>query len=156
MKIDFTPFLGELPQFDPATLPNTNAACAFNIKFERNVLEPLMSPLEYRSSSKPKTQNTVYRFAPEVGDPVSGWLFSWEEVIHIIPGPVAGNDQHLTYFTGLDVPRFLDNSVATGQDVPLPRMSYQLGVPAPEFGPHVELVEKPPDTDERDWNPEVG
>lgn len=155
MKLDFAPFLGELPQFDPATLPELNAARALNVKFERNVLEPILKPLDYRPSTKPKTQNTVYRFAPDVNSPLSGWMFSWEEVVHIIPGPVAGNDQHLTYFTGLDVPRFLDNSVATGQDVPLPAMSYQLGVPAPEFGPYAELVEKPLDTDPRDWNPEV-
>lgn len=154
MKIDFAPFLGELPQFDPATLPTPNAARAFNIRFDRNRLESECAPLDYRPSSKPKTQNTVYRFAPQVNDPMSGWMFSWEEVVHIVPGPVSGNDQHLTYFTGLDAPRFLDNSIATGQDVPLPRMSYLLGVPAPEFGPYVELVARPPDTD-REWNPEV-
>lgn len=155
MKIDFSPFLGELPQFDPATLPTANATRAFNVRFDRNALEPVKAPLDYRASSKPKTQNTVYRFAPTVNDPLSGWLFSWEEVVHIVPGPVSGNDQHLTYFTGLDAPRFLDNSIATGQDVPLPKMSYLLGVPAPEFGPYVELVARPPDNDERNWDPEV-
>ena len=155
VKIDFAPFLGELPQFDPSTLPTNNATRAFNVRFDRNALEPVKAPLDYRPSSRPKTQNTVYRFAPTVGDPLSGWLFSWEEVVHVIPGPVSGNDQELTYFTGLDVPRFLDNSVGTGDGVPLPRMSYVLGVPAPEFGPHVELVARPPEADEREWDPEV-
>ena len=155
MKLEFAPFLGELPQFDPSTLPANNATCALNVRFSRNALQPVKAPLDYRASSKPKTQNTVYRFAPEVNQASSGWLFSWPEVVHVIAGPVSGNNQHLTYFTGLDVPRFLDNSIATGQDVPLPAMSYRLGVPAPAFGPYAELVAMPPDSDGRDWDPEV-
>ncbi|MCG7915910.1 MAG: hypothetical protein JAY71_18750 [Candidatus Thiodiazotropha weberae] len=153
MKIDFTPFLGEMPQFDPAQLPPNTATCAFNVMLDRGSLEPFHKPLVYKASTKTGTQNTVYRFGAVSGDPDSGWLLSWEEVCHVVPGPVSGNDQELTYWTGQDYPRYADNSIATGAG-PLPANSYQLGVSAPEYGPFVELTERPPD-DDREWDPEV-
>ena len=90
-----------------------------------------------------RDQLSLYRFAPVPGDPESGWMFTWDKVVDCVPGPVAGNTQNLTYWTGEDYPRYTDNSIATGQAGPLPQHSYRLGVDQPEYGPHVELIWEP-------------
>lgn len=144
MKLLFNRFLGEVPQADPTLLPQSNATRAWNVVFERGTLQPFHDPKHYREASKPRDQLSIYRFAPVAGDAESGWMFSWDRVVDCVPGPVAGNSQHLTYWTGEDWPRYTDNSIATGEGV-LPNASYRLGVPAPEFGPHAELIYEPPE-----------
>ena len=144
MKLLFNRFLGEVPQADPALLPQSNATRAWNVRLERGTLEPFHEPAFYREASKPSDQLSIYRFAPVAGDAESGWMFSWDAVVDCVPGPVAGNTQHLTYWTGEDWPRYTDNSIGTGNGV-LPNASYKLGVPAPEFAPHAERTYEPPD-----------
>ena len=145
MKLVYTRFLGELPLVDPTLLQPNNATRAWNTRLERGTIECLRQPLFYRESRKPRDQLSLYRFAPIPGDAESGWMFSWDRHVDCVPGPVAGNTQHLTYWTGEDYPRYTDNSIATGSQGPLPAGSYRLGVDQPEYGPHVELIFEPPD-----------
>ncbi len=145
MKLLFKQFVGEIPQADPTLLPEMNAVRAWNVRFHRGTRKPYKSPLFYREASKPRDQLSLYRFAPLPGDPESGWMFSWDTHVDCVPGPVAGNSQHLTYWTGEEFPKYTDNSIATGTGA-LPNAWYKLGVPAPEFAPHAERVyEKPPE-----------
>lgn len=158
MRLLFNRFLGEIPQADPSLLPENNAQRAWNVVLERGTLQPFHVPAFYRTASKPDDQHSIYRFAPVAGDPDSGWLFSWQQEVDCVPGPVAGNTQHLTYWTGEQWPKYCDNSIGTGDGV-LPNASYRLGVPAPEFAPHAErtyeeppevVVPLPPDPDKPD------
>ena len=150
MKLLYNRFFGEIPQADPSLLPQQNAQRAWNLVLERGTLKPFHKPQFYRKASKERDQLTIYRFAPVPGDPESGWLFSWQQVVDCVPGPVAGNTQHLTYWTGEDWPRYCDHSIGTGDGV-LPNASYRLGVPTPEFAPHAErFYEEPPEPDDKD------
>lgn len=155
MKLTYNRFVGELPMVDPMLLQPNQATRAWNTRLERGSIECLHRPKHYRDSRKPRDQLSLYRFAPVPGDPESGWMFSWDRVVDVVPGPVAGNTQNLTYWTGEDYPRYTDNSIATGSEGPLPKQSYRLGVEQPEYGPHVELIYEPvpdpyDDTDEPD------
>ncbi|WP_420588244.1 hypothetical protein [Bacterioplanoides sp.] len=147
MKLLFNRFLGEIPRTDPSLLDQGNATRAWNVVLERGTLQPFHEPRHFCEASKPHDQLSIYRFAPEAGDPASGWMFSWDKVVDCVRGPVAGNSQHLTYWTGEDFPRYTDNSVATGDGV-LPNVSYRLGVPAPEFAPYAERMYKAPEDEE--------
>ena len=152
MKLIYNRFLGEMPLVDPMLLQPNNATRAWNTRLERGSIECLHEPRFYRESRKPRDQLSLYRFAPVPGDPESGWMFTWDRHVDCVPGPVAGNTQNLTYWTGEDFPRYTDNSIATGSAGPLPQYSYRLGVEQPNHGPHVELISKtpplPPDEDE--------
>jgi len=149
MKLIFNRFLGTLPQVDPSLLQANNATVAENVRLDRGSLYSLKKPKFYRESRKPRDQLTLYRFAPVPDDPDSGWMFSWDRVVDVAPGPVAGNRQHLTYWTGEDYPRYTDNSIGTSEEGPLPTGSYRLGVEAPEYGPHLELIfQEPPEPPE--------
>ncbi len=155
MKLLFSHFMGEMPQLDPSLLQPNNATRAYNLRNDRGTLEPLHETKFYRASRKPRDQLSIYRFAPIPGDAESGWLFTWDRPIDCVPGPIAGNTQNLTYWTGEDYPRYTDNSLGTGSEGPLPQGSYRLGVEAPEYAPTVVLIHKPvpdpyDDTDEPD------
>ncbi len=144
MKLLFNRFHGEIPQADPSLLPENNCQRAWNVILERGTLKPFHAPVFYRNASKPDDQLSIYRFAAIAGDPESGWMFSWLQDVDCVPGPVAGNSQHLTYWTGEDWPRYCDNSIGTGDGI-LPNASYRLGVPPPEFAPHAERTYEEPE-----------
>lgn len=134
MKLTFSQFLGEIPKADASLLGTQNSTFARDVRLDRGTLRPFRTSLFYRTASKPEDQLSIYRFGAVPGDPESGWMFSWDTVVDVVRGPVAGNVQELTYWTGEEFPKYCDNSIATGGAV-LPSNWYQLGVPAPEFGP---------------------
>ncbi len=151
MKLVWTQFLGELPQIDPMLLTARHSTRAWNIKFQRGDLQSLKKPSFYREARNPMDQLSLYRFAPVPGDPESGWIFGWDTVVDCVPGPVVGNSQHLTYWSGEGVPKYTDHSIATSDVGPLPANSYDLGVPPPEYGPQVEIYFDYPTTGEIAW-----
>ncbi len=140
MKLTYNRFLGELPLVDPMLLQPNQATRAFNTRLERGSIECLHESKHYADSRKPRDQLTIYRFAPVPGDSESGWMFTWDRIVDCVPGPVAGNTQHMTYWTGEDYPRYTDNSLGTGKEGPLPLASYRLGVEQPNKAPTVELI----------------
>lgn len=142
MKLDFTGFQAAIPRRDSLLLPEQGASDARNLSLTRSNLQPLLAPLPYRGVTKPGDQLTIYRFAPDPGDPKSGFIFSWPKVVDVCKGPVAGNNQELTYWTGDGPPSFTDNSIATGAGE-LPRNRYTLGVPDTNLAPKVTVEDKP-------------
>ena len=148
MKIEYIAFQAAIPRFDPTLVPEENATEAHNLYLRSRNLQPLSAPKPYKSSSKPGDQLTLYRFAPVPGDPDSGFIFSWPKDVDVVKGPVSGNNQDLTYWTGDGPPQFTDNSIATGTGE-LPKASYQLGIPDTNLSPQAEVEnkpgEKPPD-----------
>lgn len=152
MKLDFSGFQASFPKLDTAILPEQAAAKAHNIYNNQGNLQPLLNPKPYRSVTKPGDQLTIYRFAPIPGDPDSGFLFSWPIVVDISKGPVAGNNQELTYWTGDGYPKFTDNSLATG-DGELPKLSYRLGIPDTNLAPVAKVADKPKPVAEEEEKP---
>lgn len=159
MKLLFSHFMGEIPLLDPTLLQPNNAVKALNLRNERGTLEPFHDSEFYRKARKPRDQLSLYRFAPVPGDSESGWIFSWDRHVDCVPGPIAGNTQNMTYWTGEEFPKYTDNSIATSSEGPLPAGSYRLGVEAPEYAPQVVLIYEeppkpvqpvPPDSDEPD------
>lgn len=153
MKLDFSGFQAALPRLDSAVLPEQAASEAINVYNSQGNLQALCAPKPYRSVTKPGEQRTIYRFAPQPGQPDSGFLFSWPFVVDVAKGPVAGNNQELTYWTGDDYPRLTDNSLATGEGE-LPRNSYRLGIPDTNLAPHAEVQDKPKPTAEENTEDE--
>lgn len=141
MKKVYSGFLGDRPLLDPMLLPSSNSTRAVNLRLHRGDLEPLKAPLFYRKASKPNDQLSLYRFGAVPGDPDSGFIFSWPFDVDCVPGPVPDNSQDLAYWTGDGYPRYTDNSIATGPGA-LPNGSYQLGVPAADYGPYATLIFK--------------
>jgi hypothetical protein len=75
----------------------------------------------------------IHRFA-------SNFWFHWTADVNAVRGPVAGDTQERTYFTGDGVPKVTDASIATsGGGTDYPNVSYTLGVPAPGTTPTVAL-----------------
>lgn len=134
MKLTFAQLLGEIPKSDSSLLSQQHSVYARDVRLDRGTLRPFRQSKYYRESTKPRDQLSLYRFAAVPGDPESGYMFSWDVVVDVVRGPVAGNVQDLTYWTGEEFPKYCDNSIGTGGAV-LPSNWYRLGVPAPEFGP---------------------
>ena len=121
MKLDFTNFQAAIPRFDSTLIPENAATEARNVYLRNRNLQPLLKPKPYKSTTKPGDQLTIYRFAPTPGNASSGFIFSWPMDVDVAKGPVAGNTQELTYWTGDGYPKFTDNSIATG-DGELPKV----------------------------------
>ena len=157
MKLTLNRFLGELPKFDPALLPETNATMTRDVIVERGSLQPFHASKTYRTVTHQNDLQTIYRFGAVPGDDHSGWLFSWEKDVDVARGPVSGNTQELTYWTGDSFPRFTDNSIATAGGGRLPAGWRRLGVPAPAFGPQLALKALPdaPSGEKRDVSTDV-
>ena len=147
MKLNFTAFQAALPRLDTTLLPENAAAKASNVYLKNRNLKPLAAPKPYKATTKPGDQLTIYRFAPIPGQHDSGFIFSWPKDVDVVKGPIAGNSQELTYWTGDGAPKFTDNSIATGQGE-LPKISYLLGVPDTNLSPQATVEDKP--TDEAD------
>ena len=154
MNLTFSQFLAEIPKADASLLPAQNAAFTLNVKLDRGTLRSFRRSKVYRPSTKPGDQLSVYRFAPVPGDPESGWLFSWPGVVDVVRGPVAGNTQDLTYWSGDGWPKFTDSSIATA-GAALPSHWYRLGVLEPEYGPMVTIKNIPVEEPEDPEDPEV-
>lgn len=118
------------PKFAPELLPEGFGQVALNCKTDRGTLRPYRANTAIWTPTKAGTKLTIYKF----GD----FWFHWITDVDVVKGPVAGDVQQRTYFTGDGAPKVTDTSIAvSGGGTNYPTNSYTLGIPAPASAPNV-------------------
>ena len=123
-----------MPRSSPQLLPDHLAQGATNTKLWSGALDKFNDPAFYYDPSKAGNLKTIYRFGAVPGNDLSGFWFHWTQEVHCVRGPVKGDTQERTYFTGDGVPQSTDASIATAGGTDYPTNSYDLGVPSPPAG----------------------
>ena len=128
-----------MPRSSPQLLPDFLAQNAVNTKLWSGALDKFSAPLFYLDPTKTGNLKTIYRFGAVPGNDQSGFWFHWTQEVHCVRGPVKGDTQEKTYFTGGGAPKKTDSSIATSGGTNYPTNSYLLGVPSPPAGFTVAL-----------------
>ena len=115
--------------------PN-QAQVASNTRLWTGALEALPAKATTKTGANVLTQ-TIYRFGQDTPGDMNYW-FTWNNKVHVVKGPIAGDATERTYFTGDGYPKVTDNSVALAS-APYPSAAYRLGVPAPLIPPVTQV-----------------
>lgn len=111
--------------------PN-QAQVSSNTRLWTGALEALPAKATTKTGVSALTQ-TIYRFGQDTPGDTNYW-FTWNNKVHAIKGPIAGDTTERTYFSGDGYPKVTDNSIALAS-APYPSAAYRLGVPAPGIAP---------------------
>ena len=131
MKLSVSLFRGEVPRVADNHLSDSYAAEAIACKIRNGNLLPFNDLLFEATPTKTGTKKTIYLWNATHSNP--GYWFHWTTDVDAVRGPVAGDTQATTYYTGDGVPKKTDSTLATsGGGTNYPTASYDLGVPAPE------------------------
>ena len=131
--IDLTMFRGMLPRLNAKLLQPFQAADSTNADLDRGDLRPYKGTTSLTALSKPGVIQTIYRYAA-TSNPAEGYWFHWTTDVDVVRGPVPGDTEELTYYTGDGSPKFTYASIATSGGTGYPTNSYLMGVPAPSAG----------------------
>lgn len=133
----FRGFAGMIPAIEPINLALNQAVLAENCRLESGALRPWKGlGASVGTLTKAGAIRTLYRFGAVPGDDDSGFWFHWNERVHASRGPIIGDVQERTYFTGTDKPRYTYAGLATsGGGTDYPAFSRPLGVPIPGISP---------------------
>lgn len=74
---------------------------------------------------------------------LSGFWFHWPAHVHVIRGPIPGDTEERTYWTGDGFPKMSYGPLPTTGGNQYPTNAYRLGVPAPETIPVITLAGDP-------------
>lgn len=132
MRISIANFSGLFPKQSPLLLADNQAQVATNSRLWTGALEPFMSPSTTKSGVG-GTKTSIYRFGQETPGDTNYW-FAWDDHVHVVKGPIAGDVTERTYYSGDGYPRVTNNELALSSQ-PYPGASYKLGVPAPSAAP---------------------
>lgn len=134
MLITLANFAGVAPKLAPFMLQPNQAQVASNTRLWTGALEALPATSTTKTGINTQTK-TIYRFGQDTpGD--SNYWFTWNNNVHAVKGPIAGDVTERTYYTGDGYPKVTDNSIAISS-APYPSAAYRLGVPAPGIAPMV-------------------
>lgn len=134
MRFEVTGLGGIAPLCNPLALPQSMAQIADNCRFTGGDLDVWRAPANI-GVTVPSSTLTIYRFGQRLNSESQYW-FRFDNDVDIVRGPVPGDTNETTYFTGLDYPRFTDATVAVGGGA-YPDVSWRLGLPAPTAAPVV-------------------
>lgn len=126
-------FRGARPRYDPKLLDIREAQVAENAKLWSGALDSFFA-------EKAVFFPTLNGFVRSIYWLGKAYWLTWLEDVDVARPPIAGNTNERVYFTGTDIPRQTDLTLATtGDGTVYPKSSYQLGVPAPVAIPLVVL-----------------
>ena len=111
--------------------PN-QAQVASNTRLWTGALEALPAKLTTKTGLNVLTE-TIYRFGQDTPGDTNYW-FTWNDHVHVVKGPIAGDTTERTYYTGDGYPKVTNNAVALTA-VPYPSTAYRLGIPSPTMAP---------------------
>lgn len=144
-RLVFRGFVGMIPRISAINLDLNQAVRAENCRLESGTLRAwkgLGSPIA--NLTKLGAIRSLYRFGAVPGNPESGFWFHWTQRVHVGRGPVLGDTEERTYFTGTDRPRYTYAGLATsGGGTDYPNFSRPLGVPIPETSPAIVATGTP-------------
>jgi hypothetical protein len=130
--ISLANFAGVAPKLAPFMLQPNQAQVSSNTRLWTGALEALPAKATTKTGVSALTQ-TIYRFGQDTPGDTNYW-FTWNNKVHAIKGPIAGDTTERTYFSGDGYPKVTDNSIALAS-APYPSAAYRLGVPAPGIAP---------------------
>lgn len=145
MILRYGPFLGEIPKVAAHLLPQGAAQTARHCKLWNGTLRPFRTDLSVATPAKVGTKQAIHLFAGQ-------YWFSFLDEVQILRGPVAGDVQHRTYFSGdtaAGQPAVTDAAIAV-QGTQYPVNWYDLGIPAPSANLSVAFAGAPTSTDPAD------
>ncbi len=132
-------FAGLMPSIDPELLPDNAAQVAQNCRLDSGGIASWNAPLQVLALSSAFPILSIYRFNINLVSETQYW-FQWTTDVDCIKGPVAGDTQERTYWTGDGAyPKKTDTTIAT-TGTPYPSNSFALGVPAPTAAPTVTIT----------------
>ncbi|WLD56881.1 hypothetical protein NFC81_09070 [Salinispirillum sp. LH 10-3-1] len=122
MKIDVSPFHGELPKLASKMLPAPHATSAINCNLESMSLKPARGTELVTTLGA--AMQSIYRHN-------TGVWFRWSEAgVSAVKSPLNNDVHDRVYWTGDGVPRMTTYALATS-GASVPAASYRLGIPAP-------------------------
>lgn len=136
MRISLSQFKGEIPKLADNNLRDDYASEAVACRISNGNLAPYRNTEFAETPSKVGTKLSIYLWNATHSSP--GFWFHWLTDVDAVRGPVAGDVQATTYYTGDGVPKRTNSTIATsGGSTDYPTNSYTLGVPAPLTAPTV-------------------
>lgn len=132
--IKISAFGGILPKIGTRLLPDNGAQIANNIKLQSGEIHPLREPALVSTPTKPLPAKTIYRAYYGSN---TAWL-SWPSDIDVVRVPLSADVESRFVWTGDGIPRigtYSDCVSGGGNDYP--KVSYALGIPAPQAAPTV-------------------
>jgi len=127
-------FSGVAPRVNPRLLADNKAQSASNCVVTSGTLRPLKTNLAVMTLPKSGTIRTIHRFGQDVAEDDRYW-FHWADDVDVVRGPIFGDTQERTYWTGDGLPKVSDNSIALSGGTQYPMNAYTLGIPAPATAP---------------------
>jgi hypothetical protein len=137
MKIVSDTFRATLPALADNALPDGYAVEAIACKLSKGNLAPFNDTTVVSTPTKSGIKSSIYLW--NATHTSSGFWFHWTTDVDAVRGPVAGDTQATTYYTGDGIPKRTDATIATSSGTDYPTNSYTLGVPAPATQLDVEV-----------------
>lgn len=132
-------FAGIAPAVSNEELPDNGAQVAENCRLEGGDIEAWNAPLQVHLLTSVQPVLSLYRFSINLASETQFW-FQFTTDVDVIKGPVAGDTQERTYWTGDgSYPKKTDAAIATSA-TPYPSASFSLGVPAPTAAPTITIT----------------
>jgi hypothetical protein len=133
MLIALKNFGGRAPRNDPRELAANLAQVATNTKVWRGVLSSFRDYSNITTVTRAAPIKSIYRFGGGANE--TEYWFSFAQDVDVVRGPVKGDTQQRTYYTGSGVPKATDLTLALTGGTNYPVNSYDLGVPKPGTTP---------------------
>jgi hypothetical protein len=129
---------GIAPKVTPELLPDNMAQTASNVILHNGGVASLSNTTTVATPTKAGTAVTIYRFGRN--QPETQYWFKWTTPVNVARGPIAGDTEETTYYTGDGLPKKTRFSLATSSGTDYPVAYYNLKVPAPTAAPTLTLV----------------
>ena len=129
---------GISPKITPELLPPNAAQVAKNVRLHNGGVASLKTPTVVATPTRVGSHQTIYRFGKN--QPDYQYWFSWSSHVNVARGPIAGDTEERTYYTGDGVPKKTNFPLATQSGTGYPVAYYNLKVPAPTAAPTLSSV----------------
>lgn len=131
-------FDGLYPIIGKESLPNEAAQVAVNCRLEGADLESWKGGLDILALTSTNPVKTIYRY--NIGSPSeTAFWFQWDTDVNVVKGPIAGDTEERTYWTGDGAyPKKTRSDIATTAP-PYPANHFRLGIPRPTVVPAVAI-----------------
>ena len=138
MMISLSGMGGVAPKITPELLPANLAQTASNVRLHNGGVQSLKSPVEVATPTKADSKLSIYRFGKN--QPEGQYWFSWDKPVSVVRGPIAGDTEERTYYTGDGVPKKTNFNLATQSGTAYPVAYLNLAVPAPTVAPTLTSI----------------
>jgi hypothetical protein len=138
MKLTVRAFTGMRPVVSPDKLNPGEAVQATNTLLSGGYLRPFNQPLQITALTSATPVQTIYRYGQSTLSETQFW-FQSTNAAHFVKGPVDGDTEERTYFTGhLAYPAKTKADIATAS-TPYPTTSFPMGLQKPDAAPTVAV-----------------